>query len=111
MRHLAPVIGFVVVLSACAPVPAAPPPVDTAAEETALKATTKVSYSAVGETIPYTFTVTNTGNVTLTSVAVTDPKTAGVTCVATTLIPGASTTPPSCRRWPLRSTTGTSSQL
>lgn len=49
MRHLALVSGFVVALSACAPVPAAPPPVDTAAEETALRATTAVwldSYNA-----------------------------------------------------------------
>jgi uncharacterized protein (TIGR02246 family) len=38
LRHLALVIGTVIALSACAP--AAPPPVDTAAEETALKATT-----------------------------------------------------------------------
>jgi len=37
-RHLALVIGTVIALSACAP--AAPPPVDTAAEETALKAVT-----------------------------------------------------------------------
>ena len=38
LRHLTLVIGTVIALSACAP--AAPPPVDTAAEETALKATT-----------------------------------------------------------------------
>ena len=38
LRHLALAIGTVIALSACAP--AAPPPVDTAAEETALKAVT-----------------------------------------------------------------------
>jgi uncharacterized protein (TIGR02246 family) len=38
LRHLAMVIGTVITLSACAP--AAPPPVDTAAEEAALKAIT-----------------------------------------------------------------------
>jgi uncharacterized protein (TIGR02246 family) len=38
LRHLALAIGTVIALSACAP--AAPPPVDTAAEEAALKATT-----------------------------------------------------------------------
>ena len=38
LRHLALVIGTVIALSACAP--AASPPVDTAAEETALKAVT-----------------------------------------------------------------------
>ena len=49
MRHLALAIGTAITLSACAPAPAAPPPVDTAAEETALKATTAVwldSYNA-----------------------------------------------------------------
>jgi ketosteroid isomerase-like protein len=47
MRHLALAIGTAITLSACAP--AAPPPIDTAAEETALKATTAVwlnSYNA-----------------------------------------------------------------
>src|SRR6187399_2275477 len=38
MRHLALVIGTAFALSACAP--AAPPPVDTAADESALKAVT-----------------------------------------------------------------------
>ena len=38
LRHLALVIGTVIALSACAP--AAPPPVDAAAEEAALKAMT-----------------------------------------------------------------------
>jgi hypothetical protein len=38
LRHLVLVVGAVSVLSACAP--AAPPPVDTAAEEAALKAIT-----------------------------------------------------------------------
>ena len=38
LRHLALGIGTVVALSACAP--AAPPPVDTAAEEAAIKAVT-----------------------------------------------------------------------
>lgn len=47
MRHLALVLGTLLTLSACAP--AAPPPADTAADETALRATTKVwldSYNA-----------------------------------------------------------------
>ncbi|MFD6816382.1 hypothetical protein ACFWCH_05675 [Microbacterium sp. NPDC060132] len=42
-----------------------------------------------GDTIAYTFTVTNTGNVPLADVAVDDPKVGAVTCDATTLAPGA----------------------
>ena len=47
--------------------------------------------TAVGQVIPYTFTVTNTGNVTITDVAVSDPKLGAVTCPVTTLAPGSST--------------------
>nr|WP_246292706.1 DUF11 domain-containing protein [Naumannella cuiyingiana] len=43
----------------------------------------------VGDVISYSFVVTNTGNVTLTEVAVTDPQIAGITCPAP-LAPGAS---------------------
>ncbi len=57
-----------------------------------IKSTTKVSYSVLGESIPYSFEVTNNGNVTMTNVSVSDPLTGGVTCVTTTLLPGASTT-------------------
>ncbi|MCT1478138.1 DUF11 domain-containing protein [Microbacterium sp. p3-SID336] len=45
----------------------------------------------VGDTIAYTFTVTNTGNVPLSDVVVNDPKTDVVTCDLTTLAPGAVT--------------------
>jgi len=45
-----------------------------------------------GSTIAYTFIVTNSGNVSLTAVAVSDPKAGAVTCPAGTLAPGASTT-------------------
>ena len=45
-----------------------------------------------GDTIDYTFAVTNTGNVTLAAVEVTDAKAGTVTCPDTTLAPGASTT-------------------
>ena len=51
------------------------------------KNTTKVSYSAVGEVINYTFRVSNTGNVTLTNVTVTDPQ-ATVSGGPITLAPG-----------------------
>jgi uncharacterized repeat protein (TIGR01451 family) len=47
---------------------------------------------AVGDQITYGFTVTNTGNVQVTSVGVSDPRLSGVTCAVTTLAPGDSTT-------------------
>ncbi len=43
-----------------------------------------------GDTIAYTFVVTNTGNVPLHDVKVNDPKAGAVTCEATTLAPGQS---------------------
>jgi hypothetical protein len=47
---------------------------------------------SLGDTLTYTFNVTNTGNVNLTSVDVTDPMSglSDITCVATFLAPGAS---------------------
>ncbi len=55
------------------------------------KSSTSTSYASVGQSIPYSFLVKNTGNVTLTSVSVTDAGVA-VSCPATTLAPGATTT-------------------
>jgi len=46
----------------------------------------------VGDTVTWTYVVTNTGNVTLTSITVTDDKIGTVSCPATTLAPGDSTT-------------------
>jgi uncharacterized repeat protein (TIGR01451 family) len=46
----------------------------------------------VNEAIDYSFTVTNTGNVTVTAVRVDDPKAGAVTCTETVLAPGESTT-------------------
>ncbi len=46
----------------------------------------------VGSTIAYTFIVTNTGNVSLTGIGITDPKVGPVSCPSTALAPGASMT-------------------
>jgi uncharacterized repeat protein (TIGR01451 family) len=48
--------------------------------------------NTVGTAVPYTFTVKNTGNVTLHSISVADAKIGTVTCPANTLMPGTSTT-------------------
>jgi uncharacterized repeat protein (TIGR01451 family) len=45
-----------------------------------------------GSAVTWTYIVTNTGNVTLTNLSVTDNKVAGVSCPATSLIAGASMT-------------------
>ncbi len=49
-------------------------------------------YAAVGEVISYTYQVTNTGNVTINALGVSDDRIATVNCPATTLAPGASMT-------------------
>ncbi|MFE4669361.1 hypothetical protein ACFRI7_31520 [Streptomyces sp. NPDC056716] len=46
----------------------------------------------VGDEVPYTYTVTNTGDVQLTGITVDDDRVNGVTCETTTLAPGANTT-------------------
>ena len=48
--------------------------------------------TTVGSTITYSFTVTNTGTLTITGLSVTDSKLGAVTCPVTTLSPGGSTT-------------------
>ncbi len=50
------------------------------------------SGNSAGDSIDYTFLVTNTGNVTLDPVSVDDPTTNPVTCPVTVLAPGESTT-------------------
>ncbi|MGL6160989.1 DUF7507 domain-containing protein, partial [Microbulbifer sp.] len=49
-------------------------------------------YAAVGDTINYSYLVTNTGNVTVGDIAVSDDKIPSVDCPATVLAPGQSTT-------------------
>ena len=50
------------------------------------------SGATAGSTIAYSFVVTNSGNVTLNPISVTDPKVGAVTCPVTTLAPNATTT-------------------
>lgn len=45
------------------------------------------SYSALNESLSYTFSVTNDGNVTLSSVTISDPMIPGLSCVITNLPP------------------------
>jgi uncharacterized repeat protein (TIGR01451 family) len=56
------------------------------------KSSTTPSIDHVGQVVPYTFLVTNTGNVALTGITVTDTKVATVICPATTLAVGANMT-------------------
>lgn len=55
------------------------------------KTVNPTTYAAVGNVLSYTYELTNNGNVTLTSPAVSDDKVT-VTCSAATLLPGASVT-------------------
>jgi uncharacterized repeat protein (TIGR01451 family) len=66
---------------------------------TVAKSAAPTTVTAVGQTITYSFLVTNTGNVTLTAITVADTQTApagalasGPTCPATTLDPGQTVT-------------------
>ncbi len=58
------------------------------------KSASITSYSAAGTPVTYSYKVTNSGNVTLTSVGVTDPMTglSAISCPSTTLAPGATET-------------------
>ena len=72
----------------------------TRPELTVSKASTTATITAVDQQVPYTFTVTNTGDVTLSALSVTDTVTApstqsrlsAVTCPVSVLAPAASTT-------------------
>jgi hypothetical protein len=56
------------------------------------KGSTTTVVTAAGQLVPYTYLVTNAGNVTLTGITVTDDEVAMVSCPATTLAPDASMT-------------------
>ncbi len=56
-----------------------------------VKASPTTTVTTAGQQVPFTFQVTNTGGLTLNSVSVTDPPAIGITCPATSLVPGAST--------------------
>jgi uncharacterized repeat protein (TIGR01451 family) len=47
---------------------------------------------SLGDTLSYLFTVTNTGNLTLSAIAVSDDMVAGIVCQQTVLAPGEQTT-------------------
>ena len=60
---------------------------------TIAKTSTTTSVTTVGQVIPYSYAVTNTGNVTMTGLALADTNTdAAPVCLVTTLAPGESTT-------------------
>jgi len=59
---------------------------------TLVKSASPTTVSAVGDAITFSFGVVNTGNVTLTSLSITDALLAGTTCPVTTLAPGDTTT-------------------
>src|SRR5215475_3949847 len=57
-----------------------------------VKTPSPTTYTAAGQLINYSYTLTNTGNVTINSITVSDNKIASVSCPVSTLAPGASTT-------------------
>lgn len=59
---------------------------------TVTKAANPTTYSNVGQSISYSYAVTNTGNVTLSALTIADDRIATVSCPVTTLAPGAGTT-------------------
>ena len=56
------------------------------------KVASQPTYAAVGNVISYTFSVKNTGNVTLSNLVVSDPALAGFSCALANLAPGATAT-------------------
>jgi len=75
------------------------PPTDSATvngtqspEMTLAKTALDSNFTAIGDTLDYEFLVTNTGNVEITNIVVTDNKIASVSCPVTTLAPTQSVT-------------------
>ena len=87
--HGTPPTGPVVTDSSTVTVPALDSPAITV-----LKTADPSSFDGAGTTITYSYLVTNTGNVTLSSVNVTDPHSglSAISCPDTTLVPSASET-------------------
>ena len=56
------------------------------------KQATTSDFTMVGDVLDYTYLVTNTGNVTISAISVSDDLIASVSCPATTLLPGADMT-------------------
>jgi len=59
---------------------------------TLAKTANPTTYNSVGQAIAYSYVVTNTGNVTLNTLAIADDRIATVSCPVTTLAPRATTT-------------------
>ena len=59
---------------------------------TLTKTPSPTTYTAAGQTITYSYGLTNTGNVSISAITLTDDKVSGISCAANTLAAGASTT-------------------
>ncbi|KFN41732.1 DUF11 domain-containing protein, partial [Arenimonas oryziterrae] len=59
---------------------------------TLAKSASTPTYNTVGQVVNYSYVVTNTGNVLISGIAITDDKIPTVTCPVTTLAPNAGTT-------------------
>jgi len=59
---------------------------------TVVKSSTSTGYASVGESLSYSYLVTNTGNVAINAIVIADDRTTNETCPAATLAAGASMT-------------------
>src|SRR4051794_1228198 len=67
-------------------------PIQQSPKLTVKKSSTTASITAAGQVVPYSYLVTNTGNVTVTNISASDNKTPSVNCPSTSLAVGASMT-------------------